>query len=246
MKSKGPLSSEGQLGNSVKAKVQPQVRQDSSSSKKARIFLVDDHPIVRKGLEEILNHEDDFVICGQATRASEALQAILSTSPDLVILDLSLDGTNGIELLKQLKISCSGLSVLVLTMHDESLFAERALQAGARGYIMKHEALTNLHTAIRRVLGGGIYLSDSMSQRLLERATKKNSEEASSDFHRLSDRELEVLQMIGQGLGTSAIAAKLHLSVKTVETYRANLKQKLRLTNAAELVRYAVSWVQAV
>lgn len=235
--------------NSMSTRIQSKICQSPSKPKKARVFLVDDHPVVRKGLEEVINQENDLVICGQAGRAAEALQAISKLSPDLVILDLSLEGTSGMELLKQLKVSCEGLPVLVLSMHDESLFAERALHAGARGYIMKHEALSTLHTAIRRVLGGGVYLSDSLSQRFLERATKKpkeSSQEDSSALRQLSDRELEVLQMIGNGIGTSKIASTLRLSVKTVETYRANLKQKLRLENAAQLMQYAVNWAQRV
>jgi len=215
-------------------------RATSGESRKTRIFLVDDHPIVRIGLTELINQKRDLVVCGEAESAEAALQAIPSLHPDLVILDLSLKGTGGLGLIKDLKIRHPKLPLLVLSMHEESLYAERALRAGARGYVMKREAGTQLESAIRKTVGGKIHLSKRMSDQLLELVTGPAPAKRGPLLDRLSDRELEVFEMIGRGKGTSEIAKLLHLSVKTIEGYRANIKVKLGLKNALELVRYAL------
>jgi DNA-binding NarL/FixJ family response regulator len=213
---------------------------------KARIFIVDDHPVVRKGLIEFLNLEEDLVTCGESASAEEALESLPALKPDLVILDLSLKGTSGLELLKDIRIRHPDLPVLVLSMHEESLYAERVLRAGARGYIMKQEALPELKIAIRRVLDGKIYLSGRMGEQLLESFAHGARVRTGSPLERLSDREMEVFEMIGRGLETKEIAYKLHLSVKTVETHRANIKRKLDMKSSSDLVRHAMSWVQKV
>jgi DNA-binding NarL/FixJ family response regulator len=215
-------------------------RTTPGESRKTRIFLVDDHPVVRIGLKELINQKPDLLVCGEAESAEAALQAILSLHPDLAIVDLSLQGAGGLGLIKDLKIRHPKLPVLVLSMHEESLYAERALRAGARGYVMKREARTQLESAIRRTVGGKIYLSKRMSDRLLELVTGPVQAKKGQPLEQLSDRELEVFEMIGRGKGTSEIAKLLHLSVKTIEGYRANIKTKLGLKSALELVRYAL------
>lgn len=211
---------------------------------KTRIFIVDDHPIVRKGLADVLNQEPDMTICGGAETVSDALREISERMPDLAIVDLTLKGASGLELLKDLKIRHPEMPVLVLSMHDETLFAERALRAGAKGYVMKQEAVNELQTAIRRVLEGKIYVSPAMSERLLQSVTQSQKGRDRSPMERLSDREIEVFEMIGKGMATGEIARKLHLSVKTIETYRAHIKEKLNLTTAVQLVQHATQWVQ--
>ena len=215
-------------------------RATTGEAPKTRILLVDDHPIVRIGLTELINQKRDMVVCGEAESTEAALQAIPALHPDLVIADLSLQGTGGLGLIKDLKIRHPKLPVLVLSMHEESLYAERVLRAGARGYIMKREARTQLEIAIRRTVGGKIYLSKRMSEQLLELVTGSVQAKKGPLLDRLSDRELEVFEMIGRGKGTSEIAKLLHLSVKTIEGYRANIKSKLGLKSALELVRHAL------
>lgn len=220
---------------------QPLPRLDSSVT---RIFLVDDHPIVRKGMTELINQQPDMAVCGEASSVEEARRLLPEVKPDLVIIDIGLQGASGMELLNYLKNHEPDLLTLVLSMHDEALYAERALRAGARGYVMKHEATTRLQAAIRRVLKGRIYLSERMTDRMLERATHGDGDYEATPLEKLSDRELEVFQLIGQGLRTSEIADSLCLSVKTIETHRAHIKEKLRLTSAAELVKHAVAWAE--
>jgi DNA-binding NarL/FixJ family response regulator len=215
-------------------------RATSEAPRKTRIFLVDDHPIVRIGLTELINQKRDLVVCGDAESAGAAIQAIPSSHPDLVIVDLSLKGSGGLGLVKDLKIRHPKLPVLVLSMHEESLYAERALRAGARGYIMKGEAKTQLEIAIRRVVSGKIYLSKRMSDRFLEFVTGPAQAKKGPLLAQLSNRELEVFEMIGRGKGTGEISRLLHLSVKTIEGYRANIKTKLGLKSALDLVRYAL------
>jgi DNA-binding NarL/FixJ family response regulator len=216
----------------------------AKKSAAARIFLVDDHPVVRSGLVELINQEKDMVVCGEASSAEEALGKISQEVPDLVVVDLSLEGTSGLELLKSLKIRDESLPVLVLSMHDETLYAERALRAGAKGYLMKNAPLGQLQQAIREVLAGRVHLSPRMTEQILHSLSGPSG--AASPLDRLSDREMEVFEMIGRGLGTTEIARKLHLSVKTVETYRGNIKDKLALKDAAQLVQHAVQWVQTL
>jgi DNA-binding NarL/FixJ family response regulator len=209
-----------------------------------RILLVDDHPIVRQGLKELVEQEPDMSVCGQAENVSQALQAVDQSRPHIAIVDISLQDSSGIELIKDLKARDADLPVLVLSMHDETLYAERALRAGARGYVMKEEATERLMTAIRKVLGGDIYLSDKMGARLLSKFVAGGPQAGGSPIERLSDRELQVFELIGQGLGTRQIAQSLHLSVKTIESHREHIKDKLRLASSTELLRHAMQWVQ--
>ncbi len=213
-----------------------------SRNKTVRIIIVDDHPIVRQGLAELINHEDDLEVCGDAEDSYEAIKVIRELKPDLAIVDISLKQTSGIELLKDIKVQFPDLSVLVLSMHDEALFAERALRAGAKGYIMKQQATDNVITAIRKILDGQIYISEEMSSKMLGKLVGGKPKVGTSAIDRLSDRELEVFLLIGHGYGTRQIADQLHLSVKTIETYRSHIKEKLNLSNAAELLQYAIQW----
>ena len=217
-------------------------REIGGQKQKHKIFIVDDHPIVRKGLSQLINQESDLIVCGEADSANNALEILKKLKPDLVIVDISLQGIDGIELIKIMKVRFSGLPVLVVSMHDESIFAERALRAGARGYIMKQEAIERMMEAIRKVLKGDLYISERVSKNIVKRFIDGKAEASSSPVEILSDRELEVFQLIGQGYGTSQIAQELHLSIKTVESYRANIKEKLKLKNATELIKHAVHW----
>jgi len=213
---------------------------------KAKILVVDDHPIVRQGIVQMISHETDLEVCAEAEAASDALKAIAATSPDAAIVDLSLKGSSGLELLKDIRVRYPKLPVLVLSVYDESMYAERALRAGARGYMMKEEAAEKVLTAIRRILGGQIYLSENMASRLLHVLVDGRAETGSSPAERLSDRELEVFQLIGRGFGNSDIARQLHLSPKTVETYRGHIKEKLNLTSSTELLQHAIRWAQSL
>lgn len=212
-------------------------------ARKSTVFLVDDHPIVRQGLALLINREADLAVCGDAEEASSALQGIEELKPDLVVVDISLNGPDGLDLLKNIRARHSSLPVLILSMLDESLYAERALRDGASGYIMKQEATERVLVAIRRILGGEIYLSDRMASRMLHRFVGGNQEgPPRSPIADLTDRELEVFRLIGEGHGTRQIAEELHLSVKTVESYQAHIKDKLSIKNARELVQRAIQW----
>jgi DNA-binding NarL/FixJ family response regulator len=219
-------------------------RTPTTAQRKDRIYLVEDHPVTREGFAQLLNFQKDLEVCGQAGIAAQALTEITVLNPDLVIVDISLAGTSGIELIKDLVSRDPILKILVLSMHDESLYAERALRAGARGYVMKQVATEYVMAAIRHVLRGGVYLSERMRNQLLFNVVGRLSAAGASDLDRLSDRELEVFQLIGEGRTTAQIGASLHLSVSTVETYRAHIKEKLRLQNATELVQHAVDWIR--
>lgn len=220
-------------------------KQAVTTKQKNRIFIVDDHPIVRKGLAQLINQEEDLVICGEADNAETALEALKKVKPDLAIVDISLRGIDGFELTKLIKARFDNIPVLVISMHDESLFAERALRVGARGYIMKQEAIEKMMEAIRKVLRGELYVSERVSANIVKRFVDGKAEGVSSPEELLSDREMEVFQLIGQGFGTRQIADQLHVSVKTVETYRANIKEKLNLKNATELMKHAVHWIES-
>lgn len=211
---------------------------------KKRIYIVDDHVMVRQGITLMLNGTSDLVMCGESGSAEDALQEIPRSRPDVAIVDLSLDGTSGLELIKNLHSRLPELQVLVLSMHEESFYAERALRAGAIGYIMKQQAIGELEKAIRRILEGGVYVSARMSDRMLKTFARSEGGAGASSMDRLSDRELEVFEMIGHGLGNCDIARKLHLSVKTIESYRARLKDKLDLKDASQLLRQALAWVR--
>ena len=215
-----------------------------STSRKTKVLLVDDHPVLRKGVLELLNNENDLEVCAEAGTLAEAYAAVNKTKPQLVLIDISLDGNNGIELMKELTFRWPDLALLAYSMHDEQVYAERALRAGAKGYVMKQSSPEDLLRAIRTVLQGKVFLSDKMSDRLLGKLVGVGSSDKpmQSPIEKLSDRELEVLQLIGKGKTTTQIADTLCLSVKTIETYREHLKQKLNLQSGSELIRYAIEW----
>jgi DNA-binding NarL/FixJ family response regulator len=212
---------------------------------KHRVVIVDDHPMMRQGLAQLINHETDLVTSCEADTAAQAIELINEHKPDLVLVDISLPDKNGLELIKDLRVYHPDLPVLVVSMHDEALYAERVLRAGGRGYIMKQEGGKLLMKAIRQVLSGQIYLSEKMSAKVLEIFSGRRAEAATSPAELLSDREFEVFQLIGEGKGTRQIAGHLHLSIKTVEVHRANIKQKLGLKTATDLVHYAIRWTES-
>ena len=199
--------------------------------------------MMREGLARLINNENDLTVCAEAGTGREALDLIANARPDLVLADISLPDKSGLEVVKDIQTFHPGLDVLVISMHEESLYAQRVLRAGARGYIMKQEGGKKLMEAIRRVLGGQIYVSERMSATLLETLSGQAGKRT-SPLGQLSDREFEVLQLLGQGKSTRGIAEQLHLSVKTIDAHRANIKRKLKLTTASELVRHAVRWVE--
>ncbi len=208
-----------------------------------RILLVDDHAVVRFGIGQLINRQSDLVVCGEEEDASRALAAIEALKPDLVIADLSLKDSSGLELMRNIKAQYPRLPVLAVSAHDESIYADLALRAGALGYLMKEEALDKIPTAIRRVLAGDIYVSDALTAKMLHQQVRGQTGAQESPIKGLSDRELEVFQLIGQWKRTKEIAQELHLSVKTVEYYREQIKRKLNLKDAGELTQHATSWV---
>src|SRR5438309_10303650 len=210
-----------------------------------RILIVDDHPLFRKGLEELIQSDDSFAVCGQAGNAAEAMDVIRKLSPELAIVDLSLPGTNGIELIKNIRAEFPKLPILVLSMHDESLYAVRALRAGEDGYVMKHEAMANVIHAIREVFDGRPYLSPAMAAQVITKFAHRQAEGEADAVEKLSDRELEILELIGKGHEVRQIAKVLHLSPKTVETHRSHIKDKLDLKNSREVARFALQWLSA-
>ena len=217
-------------------------RSKAEAPAKRRIFIVDDHPIVREGLSLMMNREPDLMVCGEAEEAATALQAITSTRPDFLIVDISLNGPDGLDLLKSIRVRFPNLPVLILSMHDESIYAERALRAGANGYIMKQEATEKVLIAVRQILNQKVYVSDRIANRMLQQYINGSANEAHSPIAELSDRELEVFRLIGEGHSTRMIADELHLSVKTVESYQAHIKDKLSLKTGRELVQRAIEW----
>jgi DNA-binding NarL/FixJ family response regulator len=210
---------------------------------KARVLLIDDHAILRQGLAQLINQETDMTVCGEAEEAPKGFESVGALKPDVAVVDISLKGGNGLELIKNIKASHPDLPILVLSMHDESLYAERALRAGSLGYVMKEEAAGTVLIAIRKVLKGEVVLSDKMQARLLHQLVNGRMKPGGSPIDTLSDRELEVFRMIGEGRSTRQIAEELHLSVRTVEAYREYIKEKLNLRNATELVQQAFQWV---
>jgi len=213
-----------------------------SASQKTRIFIVDDHPIVREGLSLMMNRQPDLMVCGEAEEAAVALQAITETRPDFLIVDISLNGPDGLDLLKSIRVRFPSLPVLILSMHDESIYAERALRAGANGYIMKQEATETVLVAVRQILNQKVYVSDRVANRMLQQYITGSATEKHSPVAMLSDRELEVFRLIGEGHSTRKIAEELHLSIKTVESYQAHIKDKLSLKSGRELVQRAIQW----
>ena len=210
-----------------------------------RLLIVDDHPMMRTGLAQLIDNEGDLKVCAEADNAGQAINAVAKQKFDLALVDISLPDKNGLELIKDLRTLKPELPILVVSMHDEMIYAERALRAGARGYIMKQEGGQKFLMAIRQVLAGKVFVSEKMSARILENFSGNPADDSGSPVKRLSDREFEVFQMIGQGVGTRDIAGRLHLSVKTVEVHRANIKEKLSLATATELIHYAVRWLDA-
>lgn len=221
------------------------VSQSTPTLAKRRIFLVDDHPITRQGVVVLINQESDLEVCGEADSAPKAFDLLQKSKADLAVVDISLKTTSGIELTKNLKVLLPDLPVLIMSMHDESLYAERALRAGAKGYVMKQEASDNILIAIRRILDGELYLSDKMKEKMLHRLVHNRKDEVVFSIDTLSDREMEVFQLIGNGFSTRQIATKLNLSVKTIDSYREHLKLKLHIEKGADLVRHAIQWVKS-
>ena len=216
---------------------------DKTDDGKIEILIVDDHPVSRKGLVEVINQEKELTVCCEAEDVPQAMKAIRELKPDMVIVDISLGETNGLELIKDINVQYPNLPILTLSFHEESIYAERALRTGAKGYIMKVEPIKKIVAAIRQVMDGKLYLSDIMVEKMLHNYVSGKPEVITSTVDCLSNRELEVFCLIGQGHGISEIAEKLHLSRKTIETHRVHIKEKLKITNADELRQYAVKWV---
>jgi DNA-binding NarL/FixJ family response regulator len=210
-----------------------------------RLLIVDDHPVFRHGAIQLISTMPEVTICGEAENAPSALHAMRQLRPEIALIDVSLPGTNGIELIKLMLAEEPRLIILIVSMHDESLYALRALRAGAKGYVMKQQAAENVLDALRKVMNGGIYVSPQFSERLVFKAIQGSDTDLGSPVDKLSDRELEVLQLFGRGKSTRAIADSLHLSVKTVETHRAHIKEKLGFKDAEEMVRFATEWITA-
>jgi len=215
----------------------------TGASMKNKILIVDDHPIVRHGLKQLIDQEEDLIVCAEADNTASALRMIASESPDIAIVDIHLGESNGIELIKLIRSQFGELPILVISLHEESHFAERALKAGAMGYIMKQELTDNIMTAIRKVLDGQIYVSEAMASKILQKISGQKPVGMQASVDDLSDREIEVFRLIGQGYTTRRIADQLHLSVKTIETYRMRIKDKLHLDSTNELLMKAFEWV---
>lgn len=211
---------------------------------RTKIFLVDDHPMMREGLAQLIAQETDLAVCGEADDAASALQQIIKLQPALALVDITLRSSNGLDLIRDLRLHAPAVAILVISMHDESLYAERVLRAGGRGYIMKQEGGKKLMQAIRHVLNGGTYVSDKISARILDLFAGRSAEDG-SPVSRLTDREFQVFELIGAGLSTKEIAVRLHVSAKTVEVHRVNIKRKLKIGTAPELIRFAVRWAES-
>ncbi len=218
------------------------MNQMGMAAKKSKVFVVDDHPIVRQGLALLINREADLTVCGEAEDAQSAMQSVNRDHPDIMVVDISLNGPDGLDLLKDIRMRHPDLPVLILSMHDESIYAERALRAGAQGYIMKQEATEKVLVALRRILSHEIYVSERIANRMLQRYIGSPGADRPSSVADLTDRELEVFRLIGEGHSTRQIAEELHISVKTVESYQAHIKEKLSLRSARELVQHAIQW----
>lgn len=210
-----------------------------------RILIVDDHPMMRTGLAQLIGNEPDLKVAAEADTAGQAIDLVAKQKFDLALLDISLPDKNGLELIKDLRALKPELPILVVSMHDEMIYAERVLRAGGRGYIMKQEGGQKFLKAIRAVLAGQVFVSEAMSSRIMEIFSGRSPEQSGSPVQKLSDREFEVFQLVGQGVGTRETSEKMHLSIKTVEVHRANIKGKLGLKNATELLRFATRWVDA-
>ena len=229
----------GRLEN---GRVNRDVEGSSKKAQRRRILLVDDHPMVRERLAEILNREADLQVCGEAEDRHQARELVDRKRPDLVIVDLTLKNSDGLELIKDLKARRPKLLMLVVSMHDESLYAERVIRAGARGFITKQEATRSILQAVRRVLAGNIYLNENTATHLISRLTARPGSFGATPAELLGDRELQVFELTGRGLNTRQIAARLHIGVKTAETYRARIREKLHLKDPSELLQLAIAW----
>ena len=216
-----------------------------TTARKHGVFIVDDHPLVREGLTNLINRQNDLVVCGEAKDSAEAIDGMTKARPDVAIIDISLTNESGLELIKHLVKQFPQVALIVLSMHDEDLYAERALRAGARGYVMKHETSKNVLTSIRRVIGGDMYVSERIVNRIALRLTSARRPVVGSPVERLSDRELEIFQLLGQGRTPSEIARDLNLSLKTVQAYCARAKEKFGVTSLTELLRAAIRWDDA-
>jgi DNA-binding NarL/FixJ family response regulator len=214
-------------------------------ARKRCVFIVDDHPLVREGLTNLINRQSDLIVCGEAKDSAGAIDGIAKERPDVAIIDISLTNESGLELIKDLVKQLPQVALIVLSMHDEALYAERALRAGARGYVMKHEMSKNVLASIRRVIGGEVYVSDRIVNRMALRLVSSGQKLARSPVERLSDRELEIFQLLGQGRTPSEIAGDLNLSLKTVQAYCARAKDKFGVTSLTELLRAAIRWEEA-
>ena len=210
---------------------------------KVQVFLVDDHPVVRQGIAMLIDQEADMCVCGEADNAETAVRMINEQKPDLAIVDLSLKNSSGLELIKDLQVRDPQVKVLVLSMHDEAFYAERVLRAGARGYMTKDEGTEKVVEGIRMLLNGEVYVSDRVASKMIGKLIGGRGA-SWSKIDGLTDRELEVFELIGTGLGTREIAGKLHVSIKTIESHREHMKEKLGIANATELLKYAVQWMQ--
>lgn len=216
---------------------------DSAAAAKSRVYVVDDHTMFREGLRQLIDHEPGLMVCGDAADAAGALAGIRETKPDVVLVDISLAGSSGLDLIKAIRAEDENLPLLVVSMHDESLYAERALRAGAMGYVMKHEPAKVMKAAIYKVLGGDMYLSEKMSSSIITRLMRGQSDEPpASSVEKLSDRELEVFRMLGQGKGVRQIAAELNVTVPTVNSFRNRIKEKLQLKTSTEVMLHAIQW----
>jgi DNA-binding NarL/FixJ family response regulator len=218
---------------------------NGNSSRKHRILLIDDHPLVREGLASLINQQQDMTVCGQAEDSAEAITRIREDRPDVALVDISLKNESGLELVKNLEAEFPLVALIVLSMHDEALYAERALRAGARGYVMKRETTKSILTAIRRVLAGDVYVSERVVNAMARRMNSRKRD-AASPVEQLSDRELEIFRLLGQGRTTSQIAEDLHLSLKTVQAYCARAKEKFGVNSLSELLRAAIRWEDAM
>jgi DNA-binding NarL/FixJ family response regulator len=211
---------------------------------KSRVYIVDDHTMFREGLRQLIERETNLTVCGDAPDAAEALRAIRDSKPDVVIVDISLAGASGLDLIKDIKAEFEDLPVLVVSMHDESLYAERALRAGAMGYVMKHEPAKTVKAAIQKVLAGDLYLSEKMASGVINRFMRGQPEQPKSPIESLSDRELEVFRMLGQGKGVRQIAEELSVTIPTINSFRNRIKDKLDLKSSTEVMLHAIQWVQ--
>lgn len=216
---------------------------DATGKRRARVLIVDDHPVVRRGLAELIGDDPDLEVCGQAAGVAEALRLVESTSPDLIVVDITLKDGSGLNLMRQVKAERPSIKLLAASMHDEGLFARRAFNAGAAGYIGKGQALHEVRTAIHQVLQGNVYMSAQLAQSMMQNPLMDQQPLGRLPVDSLSDRELEVFKLIGEGMGTRQIAERLHLSHKTIETHRDNIKKKLNVETGPELVRHAMRWI---